>query len=57
MYIWKILGLDFYLVLISFMSKVYISHFFPPKMGSICFIFLLNEHTIFYVHNSVSRGS
>ena len=31
----------FYFVLISFLPKAYISHFFPPKMISICFIFPL----------------
>ena len=39
-FIWKVLDFRFFcFVVISFMSKVYISQFFPPKMSSTCFIF------------------
>ena len=46
----------FYFVLISFMSTVYISQFFPPKLSSICFIFHLSN-TQFFMSIAVSFGS
>ena len=46
-HIWKVLVLDLLLCTDIFMSKIFVSQFFPPKMSLICFIFHLMNTQFF----------